>query len=303
MIFSRISPEMALQRKNTHFLVDHFFDKGVSIALGHEVNICLFGFGDLKKSIEIIKSRDYSPYLFQKWLLSIRTDSALEFWGDPYWFKYYEERISTIENLKQTWQNEPYKKDDKLANYCFDADINILQQNLYYLNEAIELSKELRTLINKPEAIPDLEDEFARLLKEHNDLQVNEANTIKEDEKTLPSQTIAKQKPVLSESLELLFESIPKYKKVMEILVSKNLIHSNTYIWKDEVKGNKGSLAALIKDLHGKKYYKNNTRPTNKQIEAICKNSFGWCVGIDTIKHTKATDFNFSFIPPASTLD
>jgi hypothetical protein len=169
MTFSRISPEMALERENTHFLVDHFFDRGVSIALGHEVNFCLFGFGDLKKSIEIINSGLYSPYLFKKWLLSIHTDSALEFWGDPYWFKYYEERISTIENLKQTLQNEPYKKDDKLANYCFGADINILQENLDYLNKAKEQSKELRTLINKE--MDDLEGEFARLLKDHNDLQ------------------------------------------------------------------------------------------------------------------------------------
>jgi hypothetical protein len=155
------------------------------------------------------------------------------------------------------------------------------------LKELIKSNKEAFNIIRQTEKLID------------EDLSFEQQTNIE----PLPPQPNAKQSSELPEKLELLFESIAKYKKVMEILVSKKLIHSNTYIWKDEKNGNKGYLVALIKDLHGKKYYKDNTRPTIKQIKAICDNTFGWKVGIDTIKHTKATDFDFSFIPPASTLD
>jgi len=120
---------------------------------------------------------------------------------------------------------------------------------------------------------------------------------------SIPSQIKKSKKQELPEKLELLFDSISKYKTVMEILVEKEYVHPNTYIWKDEAKGNKALLASLIKDLHGKVYYKKNTKPTNQQIKAICSNSFGWSVSIDTIKHAKADDFDFSFIPYASTVN
>ena len=107
----------------------------------------------------------------------------------------------------------------------------------------------------------------------------------------------------LPERFELLFCSISKYKYVMKLLGDKGLVYHNTYIWKDETKGNKACLAALIKDWHGKKYYKGNTRPTNEQIKETCKIFFGLDVSIDTIKRTKANDFEFSFIPIASTID
>lgn len=102
--------------------------------------------------------------------------------------------------------------------------------------------------------------------------------------------------------LEMLFDSVSKYKAIMEILVSEKLVHADTYIWKDDKKGNKSYLAALIKDLHSKKYYKKNTKPTNEQIVLICKNTFGWEVRIDTIKKAKPSGFDFNFIPLASTI-
>ena len=110
---------------------------------------------------------------------------------------------------------------------------------------------------------------------------------------------IGKPKSELPEKLELLFEHISKYNEIMEILVSEKLIQPNTYIWIDEKKGNKALLVALIKDLHAKKYYKKNKRPTNEQIKKICRNSFGWEISIDTVKHAKATDFDLTFIPLA----
>lgn len=104
-------------------------------------------------------------------------------------------------------------------------------------------------------------------------------------------------------SLESFFESIHKYKKVMEILTSENLIQPNTYIWKDEMKGNKAFLAALIKHLHLQGYFKNGEKPSNNAIVEITKNSFQWHVSLDTVKRAKPDDFDFRFIPPASTIN
>lgn len=99
-----------------------------------------------------------------------------------------------------------------------------------------------------------------------------------------------------------IFESISKHTYIMDLLVEKKHCQSNTYIWKDEGKGNKGFLVALLKFLHTQQYYKGNKRPTNKQIMEIAKNSFGWKIGIDTIKKAKPKNFDLSFIPPASTV-
>ncbi len=107
---------------------------------------------------------------------------------------------------------------------------------------------------------------------------------------------------IVTGKIETLFESISKYKTIMELLVSKKYVSPHTYVWMDDTKGNKGYLAALVKDLHGKGYYKDKKRPSNEQIKKICKESFGWEVGIDTIKKVKAKNFDFKFIPVASTI-
>jgi len=109
-----------------------------------------------------------------------------------------------------------------------------------------------------------------------------------------------KQKAPLPDRLDLIFDSVAKYKAVMEILVDQNLIHPNTYFVKDEGKGIKGYLPALIKDLHGKGYF--NVRPTNEQIKEICRNTFGMDVSLSTVKHSKSEDFPFGFIPPDSVI-
>lgn len=103
--------------------------------------------------------------------------------------------------------------------------------------------------------------------------------------------------------LEELFSSLSKYKQVMEILVSNNCVQPNTYFWKDNKKGNKSFVAAIIKDLHGKGYFKSNKKPTNTQIQQICTNTFGWDVGLETIKRARCDNFVLDFIPLASTLD
>ena len=102
--------------------------------------------------------------------------------------------------------------------------------------------------------------------------------------------------------LEFYFESINKYKKIMEILVNNDLIQEHTYLWKDDGKANKKLLVSLLKHLHSQGYYKNNQRLSTKEIQGIAANSFGWEIGEDTIKKTKASSFPYKFIPPSSTV-
>jgi hypothetical protein len=108
-----------------------------------------------------------------------------------------------------------------------------------------------------------------------------------------------------NENLTLLdlFESVSKYKYIMNLLVDKGYCQPNTYIWKDEMKGNKGLLAAIIKYLHKQGYYKNNKKPTNEQIILIAKKTFGWELKIDTVKRANPNNFDLSFIPQSSTIN
>ena len=99
------------------------------------------------------------------------------------------------------------------------------------------------------------------------------------------------------------FESISKYQYIMNLLVERQYCHPHTFIWKDDGKGNKELLAAIIKQLHSLGYYKENCRPTNEQIRIIAKNTFGWEVAIDTIKKAKPGHFDLTFIPIASTIE
>lgn len=155
-----------LHTENTYFLSSKFYDKkmyfsfmwgGVGIRDGVYV---------LKKSIEIIKSKLYSPPIFRERVLFNSTDSAPEFWKDLYWLNCYEDRKDAIEYLipdyQRRFENNPYK-DDILTKKDHDEVVNGLQEELNELNEIIELSKEFRTSIN--EVFPDLETEFAQRLQ------------------------------------------------------------------------------------------------------------------------------------------
>jgi len=103
--------------------------------------------------------------------------------------------------------------------------------------------------------------------------------------------------------LDMFFESNSKYELIMALLVSKNHCQSGTYIWKDEKKGNKTVLAAILKHLHHQQYYKNNTKLTNDQIQKIAQNTFGLSISIDTIKRATSENADVSFIPKASDLN
>ena len=178
-----------------------------------------------------------------------------------------------------------------------DTGISIFsEEELKVLRKDMGEEQSLRFVQEEQEKQKNAYYKLIKVWQDKINLLEEEAKQFRKDEGTPLPQT----EP---EKLELLFKSISKYNTIMEILVSKNLVQPNTYIWKDEKKGNKSYLAALIKNLHSKGYYKENTRPTNPQIMAICKNSFGWDVGLDTIKHINALDFDFTFIPIASTID
>ncbi len=99
--------------------------------------------------------------------------------------------------------------------------------------------------------------------------------------------------------LSNMFKTEELYKGIMDLLVKEKYCQPLTHIWKDEKKGNKSLLVAIIKYLHKHGYYKENECPTNKQIQIICKNTFALQVGIDTINKVKYNSFDLSFIPVA----
>jgi hypothetical protein len=155
------------QMDNTFFLATHFYDKKTHLS-GLWNRKIYPGISVLKQSIEIIKSKEYSPFYFRDKVLSSSNKSAPEFWKDLYWFICYEDRKNAIVDLIQMYksdaQNNPFKNDLSAIRY-YDDNINDLQEELSELNEIIKLSKELRTLIN--EVFPDLEKEFAQRLQRY----------------------------------------------------------------------------------------------------------------------------------------
>lgn len=103
-------------------------------------------------------------------------------------------------------------------------------------------------------------------------------------------------------TLDNFFKDISSYHFILELLVKKGYCQAGTYIWKDEKNGNKSLLAAILKYLHKQGYLKNNKQLTNQQIQSIAQNTFGWHIGLDTIKKAKPEKFVLNFIPVASTL-
>lgn len=167
------------------------------------------------------------------------------------------------------------------------------------LNASESLAVEYKKEAESKREIKRIEKQIKDNEKEIKIVEVSQNSELKLKSNTNKTKT----KKDVSKNLESFFESISKYKTIMELLVTKNLVYPNTYIWKDEEKGNKAYLVGIIKDFHGKKYYKDNQRPTGEQIKLICKNTFGLEVSIHTIKRAKADNFNLDFIPYATTID
>lgn len=106
-----------------------------------------------------------------------------------------------------------------------------------------------------------------------------------------PQQTVKKEPVTI---LKKLFEDPEKYTKIMQILIEKKHIDKQTHYWIDEKKGNKSFLASLVKHLHTKKHLRR--KPTNIEVLAICKYTFGVDISIDTIKTAKQNDHDFNFL-------
>lgn len=102
-------------------------------------------------------------------------------------------------------------------------------------------------------------------------------------------------------TLDKVFDSVSKYKYIMELLVKKQFIQEHTYIWKDGRKGYKSLLISILKHLSWQNYYNINVI-SNDQIIEIAKNTFHVTVKKDTVKHANPKNFNLNFIPLASTL-
>ncbi|MGP8216482.1 MAG: hypothetical protein ACLQQ4_13015 [Bacteroidia bacterium] len=108
--------------------------------------------------------------------------------------------------------------------------------------------------------------------------------------------------PINKFLLSDIFSDEAKYKYIMNLLVDKGYCQKETFIWKDGKKGNKGLLAAIIKQLHPQGYYKDNKKPSNEQIQEIAKNTFGCEISISTIEKSNSTTYDVSFIPLAATI-
>jgi hypothetical protein len=73
-------------------------------------------------------------------------------------------------------------------------------------------------------------------------------------------------------TLDKVFEDIPKFHKIMEKLVENVYCQPNTYNWIDLKGGYKSTIVFLLKKhLHAQRYYKENKRLTNKEIQIIAK--------------------------------
>jgi len=178
---------------NTRFLSKHFFDKKVDFPFDY-AEIHQEQVDALKESIEIIESGQYSIRDFKVEILSI---SAPEFWKDLYLLNYYEDiKIAieaSFEKQQADFNNDP-DKDDILFKHRFDELKRFKQKNLEDIDNVINLTKKFRSSINK--AFPKLEDGFAKLLQEHNDLQVSEATRIQERDEERKTRIEEKRKQI-----------------------------------------------------------------------------------------------------------
>ena len=102
--------------------------------------------------------------------------------------------------------------------------------------------------------------------------------------------------------LELFFESISKYKYIMELLVKKGYCNAGNYNWCDEKKSNKATVLSVMKYLHTLGYYRGNKKLQIKQIKEISLNTFGVEVSESYIKQHKTDPVQVNFIPLASTI-
>jgi len=183
---------------------------------------------------------------------------------------------------------------DTDLDFCTNAEFNQLDEQELSDFEFKQLSEGIRNCLSSTLSNLYSKSKGTELAQTEKNLNGNDV--LKKENNTFTEQ-------VKSFKLSDIFEDISKYKYIMNLLVEKQYCQPNTYIWKDEKKGNKGFLVAIIKCLHIQRYYKDNKRLKNEQIKIISKNTFGCEMSIDTIKKANPERFDISFIPPASTVN
>jgi hypothetical protein len=205
--------------------------------------------------------------------IEYRTETKGEtFFGLDLFFNYLDETLKKLFNcFKETEQNE------------FEA----FETKAIQVNDISEANK----LIQKGH------EKFAMPFSFLNPSKVQQQSNFE----TLPPQPMPKQKMELPERLEQLFEFTSKYKKVMEILVSKELIYPNTYI-RNEKKCHKGFLCALLKDMKGKGYYKDEITVNYEICKEICKNTFKTKIESNKTFYTELAPNEKNIIPFATTM-
>lgn len=87
-------------------------------------------------------------------------------------------------------------------------------------------------------------------------------------------------KPLI-DTLEKACKGTPEYDSIKAWFIDKGFCDPVTLSWKDRKKGNKSILVNYLYDLHEKGY---TYYLTQKQIQVIAENSFGFSIGIDMIK-------------------
>jgi len=124
------------------------------------------------------------------------------------------------------------------------------------------------------------------------------------NDKYFPNKNKNAQIAELPDTLYEIFESTSKYKTVMEILVSKQFLHPQTYIWKDKKAGYKGLICAIMKDFEAKKYLKPEISMSWDLCKRLTNNSFKVKInGNKTYFNATLPPVYKDLIPFASTID
>lgn len=184
----------------------------------------------------------------------------------------------------------------------FKLRYDIKLSNFKELVSKIESTNERNVIIN------DTYDKFIKLSERTNITNYKEyfiqlANIVK-SQQVIKEDKPGKQNEKSIKDLFSCFESPTKYKKVMDILADRQLIHPNTYIWKDKKTGHKTLLCALLKDIEGKQYFKPEIKLNWVLCKILVENPFRLPVSSNKTFYdaTLQPDFK-NLIPYASTLE
>ena len=99
---------------------------------------------------------------------------------------------------------------------------------------------------------------------------------------------------------EDIFERPEYYDYITTVFIERKLLDPETGRWIDFNRGYKSVMISYLKYIHDLGFLKNNRKLNNREMQAICLNSFGVEISIDHIKHYKARKVLIKKIPPFS---